>query len=190
MTICKYCNANEIPEHSNWTCCDELKCVIAMHEEAGYTKQCPNGLEPRCFTADGLMLECEDADNPDYIFPVEVEYVGEREEGGCEFDYMNEQHALVYANHCIAVTCYETCYSTWMLSPFRGEKGLCLGGHLHKANEYKLTEKSLAEIKEYTKKKARFSNLLKRVMACNPIQHVQCDPISEELLEKIWSNDL
>jgi len=188
MTICKYCNANEIPEHSNWNCCDEHACVVKMHEEAGYVRHCPNGLEPSCFMSCGLMTECEHGDHPDYLFPVEVEYVGERQSDLSEWDYMNEQHALVFANGSVAVTMYETCSSTWMLSPRRGEKGLCLGGHLHEANKYKLTEKSLAEIKEYVKKKyenqeERFLRLL------NPVKHAQCEPISEEVLNTIWSND-
>jgi hypothetical protein len=78
------------------------------------------------------MLEHEHGDHIDYIFPVEVEYIGPPDEKryhlvdgegnievmdeGFKYSTDHETHALLYANGSIAVTMYETCSAAWMLN--------------------------------------------------------------------------
>jgi hypothetical protein len=127
------------------------------------------------------MLEHEHGDHHDYIFPVDVEYCGPKDESRYELSdgsnnismmddewkYMtdHETHALLYANHSVAVTMYETCSSIWFLQEeTRGPKGArvvvgkagrCVASQLYhlEDREWKLTEESLVKIEEYLNKK-------------------------------------
>ena len=73
MELCEVCG-KEI-------CDNEWACRIEMNRRDGYPELTPNNLPIRCIRADGTMLEHEHGDRPDYLFPVEVEYIGPLEEG-------------------------------------------------------------------------------------------------------------
>ena len=173
---CPVCN-EEIPEYYNY--CDSRECWIELAKRAGGVAHTPNNLPIACIRADNTMLEHEHGDHPDYLFPVDVEYTGPKDESRYElcgpdnqvemmdegWRYMtdHETHSLVYANTSVAVTMYETCTAVWLLQDetrgmagakvIVGKAGRCLGGHLWEANEWKISEESLAKIKEYVKKK-------------------------------------
>lgn len=157
--------------------CDEWTCRVEMNRREGCPEYTPNNLPIRCIRADGMMLEHEHGDHIDYIFPVDVEYVGPPDEEryqlidgegnvemmdeGWRFAQDHEEHALLYTNGSIAVTIYETCSTMWSLlsSPKFNEgkriddepAGLCIGsqlGHLE-IGKWKLTDESIQKIREY-----------------------------------------
>jgi hypothetical protein len=145
--VCEVCG-KEIPKDYNH--CPEWKCYIELNKRSGGKIFTPNNLPIRCVKADGTMLEHEHGDHIDYIFPVEVEYIGPKNDeryqltdglGNVEMmmrvgdSVDHEEHALLYANYGVAVTIYETCPAAWELYPFpkfvEGHKvepvnGLCL----------------------------------------------------------------
>jgi hypothetical protein len=174
--ICDFCG-DCIPVHYNY--CPKNVCMVEMTKMAGGVVYTPNNLPIRCFKANGLMLEHEHGDHPDYIFPIDIEYIAKLDELDYE-DYKQingedgtpdqvrescgETHALLYSNHSIAVTMYETCSATWMLQEqkiFRDDgievveivSGGCIGGHMWKAGEWKISNKSLDDISVYLKNK-------------------------------------
>jgi len=164
--------------------CDEWACRVEMNRREGCPEYTPNNLPIRCIRADGVMLEHEHGDHPDYIFPVEVEYVGPKDETryqlidgdgniemmdeGWRYSVDHEEHALLYTNGSVAVTIYETCSAMWSLlssSKFKNGKriddepaGLLMGGHLWEIGEWKLTDESLHKIAEYRKSKLEKAN--------------------------------
>jgi hypothetical protein len=175
VDVCEIC-LNDIPK--NYNHCDNIQCIIELNRQAGGKTFTPNSLPIRCIKADGTMLEHEHGDHPDYIFPVEVEYVGpktderyqltnglgetEMMDDGWKYLTDHEEHALLYANCSIAVTVYETCSAAWELSPFskfkdgkktEPVKGLCLGGHLWEPKTWKITQASLDKIAKYLEEK-------------------------------------
>ncbi len=140
MNNCKFCSAKTSSPYEifcSWDCC------VKKAEADGGIKVCPNGLPVMCVRDDNTMLEHEDADHPDYKFPVEAECVkGER-----------ETHALIYANRSIAVTMYECCFAMWYLKD--GRMG---GGSIWTIENWRLTEESIKKINDYMSKNAT-SNL-------------------------------
>lgn len=164
--------------------CNEWACRVEMNRREGCSEHTPNNLPIRCIRADGMMLEHEHGDHPDYIFPVEIEYVGPKDEEryqlvdgegnvemmdeGWRYSTDHEEHALLFASGSVAVTIYETCSAMWSLrsSPkFKDGKkiedepaGLCMGGHLWLKDEWKLTEESIEKIKAYVKTKREKSH--------------------------------
>jgi hypothetical protein len=169
---CEFCGNNEP--------CTEWKCIIEMHKKAGHPQYTPNNLPIMCIRADGLMLEIEGGDHPDYKFPVQADYIGPKDEtryqtidGSGNISVMedwwkeaidHEAHALLYANESVAVTLYETCSAVWALSPKRrllpdktweilAPAGRCIGGSLWRDGEWALTQESLDKIQEYLKQK-------------------------------------
>jgi hypothetical protein len=103
-----------------------------------------------------------------------VEYIGEDTEhymidgDGNKFPMSEEDiywqnhefHELRYADHSVVITTYECCSAAFLLNPFKGNnkgnpiKGICLGGHLHRHGEWKISEDSLKEIEKHLKEKA------------------------------------
>lgn len=171
MELCEVCGKE--------SCDNEWACRVEMNRREGCPEFTPNNLPIRCIRADGMMLEHEHGDHHDYLFPVEIEYIGPPDEtryhlvdGEGNIEVMDEHwkystdhetHALLYANGSIAVTMYETCSAAWLLQEDKQRKdgewvvtsvaGKCLGGHLWLQGEWKLTDESLQKIAEYRKKK-------------------------------------
>lgn len=163
------------------TCDNEWECHVEACRRAGNPSYTPNNLPIRCIRFDGLMLEHEHGDIEGYIFPINVEYIGQKTEdryqcvnGLGEISIMDddwqycidhETHALIYANPGVAVTMYECCYTMWSLvsSPrFKGGKriedepaGLCMGSHLLEIGKWKISDESLEKIKEYNKRERK-----------------------------------
>ena len=121
--VCEFCGEAEP--------CNKWACRVEMNRREGCPEFTPNNLPIRCIRADGMMLEHEHGDHPDYIFPVSVEYIGPPDEtryqlvdgegniemmdDDCKYSTDNETHALLYTNGSIAVTMYETCSAAWQL---------------------------------------------------------------------------
>lgn len=136
---CAFCGKpNEGVNYCDW------ECHIALAKQFGGEVHTPNGLPISCIKADGSMWEHEDADHPDYKFPVSVELDPlSRHYDMC--DCNKETHALIYTDGFIALTTYECCYYSWSLKTGEGFHGLS-------DTDWKLTEVSLNEIKEWLKK--------------------------------------
>jgi len=131
---CSHCG-KQIPSYRNYCGWD---CMVAEAKKNGGRVHTPNGLPIRCLNRDGTMLEHAHGDHPDYKFPVDVEFVGEVDEGHRD-DYVNmtgsrakenftdedvrkffmETHALIYTDTSIALTMYECTYALFELT--RGE---------------------------------------------------------------------
>ena len=176
MIVCEVCEKE--------VCDDEWACRVEMNRREGCPELTPNNLPIHCIRADGTMLEHEHGDREDYLFPVEVEYIGPPDETryhlingegnievideGWKYSIDHEMHALLYANGSIAVTMYETCSAAWLLQEDKQRKngewvvtsvaGKCLGGHLWLQGEWRLTDESLKKIVEYRKKKKENSH--------------------------------
>lgn len=176
IKICEICGSS-IHEFSNY--CEDWNCHIEIAKRNGGEVFTPNNLPILSIRHDWKMLEHEHGDHPDYIFPVDVEYVGPKDESRYELSDGNgyistmdeswkyltdhETHALLYANHSVAVTMYETCSSVWFLQedirgPLNarvlvGKAGRCVASHLLNGEEWCISEESLAKIKEYVNKK-------------------------------------
>lgn len=141
----------------------EEDCMIKSAKAEGGIVHTPNDLPIRCVRADGMMLECAHGDHPDYIMPLDVEWVGDHEESANRtedgtlifYDDLREV-ALLYANTAVAVTIYEYCYQFWYLA-----SGRYIGGSLFedgKDGRWKLAEKSIEQIIGYLNRCARFAN--------------------------------
>lgn len=131
IKICEICG-DDVPKNFNY--CSRIECAIELNKRDGGIAYTPNGLPISCIRADCNMYEHEHGDHPNYIFPIEIEYVGPKNddrykwidgEGNVsdmeeEWRYVTDHqtHALLYTNGSIAVTIYETCSSAWMLNPF------------------------------------------------------------------------
>jgi len=168
MKVCERCG-EEYPSYCNY--CNNSECNIAMWREEGCEEHLPNGLPVRCVKHNGLMLEHEHGDHPDYVFPVDIEYVGDiTDSDRVDYEYfmpdddepasddkvrksMCETHALIYTDGCVVVTMYECCYAMWYLSEgYKEPAGMCGGGSLWKKNEWKLTDESIEKIKDHAKR--------------------------------------
>lgn len=105
----------DLPEAYLTTC--SWDCGVEEAKRAGGVVHQPNGLPIRCISHDGSLWEDPHADHPDYKFPVEVEYTGEKVElPELDDSYCNQTHALIYTDGCIAITLYECCYAMWHLA--------------------------------------------------------------------------
>lgn len=93
-----------------------------------------NKLPLTCKRADGALLEHHHADHPHYMFPVNVDYVGDITdvlqflkdvldvENPTEEQaryHRQEYHALIYTDGSIAITLYECTYYMWTLKTGR-----------------------------------------------------------------------
>jgi hypothetical protein len=105
----------------------------------------PNGLPLTVERWDGVRLEHSHADHPTYMFPVDVEFTGEKPADLPDWDtsYCNERHALIYIDGCIALTLYECCYELFMLAD-----GVFLKGSSWHSKEWRITEASRVEIEK------------------------------------------
>lgn len=114
--------------------------------QTGTRKHLPNGLPVRCIRHDGLMLECENGDHQDYLFPVDAESSHEPEvlPGGPVIPFDQPHHALIYTDGNVALTLYEYCYSLWHI----GRDGEWISGSLQD-DSYRLTRESVDKIKAW-----------------------------------------
>ena len=136
--VCASCG-EKTPPYANYCNWD---CQIAQARQLGGREILPNGLPIRCITASGDMLECEDGDHPDYLFPVEVwrDHFTDRDN-----EKHHESHALIYVDDAIALTLYEASYTLWSR-----QTGRFLSGPSFEVKN-RLSAESLAKI-------ARFAN--------------------------------
>jgi hypothetical protein len=147
MKACLGCG-KEVEPYLNFC---SWECHIDLTKREGGKVHCPNGLPIRCITRDGLMIECEHGDHPDYKFPVVAQYVGSdpnkfKDE---HHDSSTELHALIYTDGVVALTIYECCYTLWSVSD-----GSVLREHLwYKKGEWRLNLLSLTQIQEFAKGK-------------------------------------
>lgn len=149
----------------NWC---SWECNVAHAKANGGIVHTPNGLPITTITCDGVMMEHEHADHPDYKFPVDVEYVGVIDEDDILDAKMllgddvepteervrmirHETHALIYSDGNIALTLYEYCYFTWLLHNGEFEGGPKWAWHHPKKGgvvQYRMTNSSRDKIKE------------------------------------------
>jgi hypothetical protein len=165
MGECKHCG-KEAPEFHNYCNWD---CHIEAVKAAGGVVYTPNGLPIRCIQAGGLLLEHEHGDHLDYKFPVKAVFYKTPEElvaegvswvdGNGDKTPMTvedaaydcyQTHALIYTDGTIALTLYECCYAMWEL-----RTGKVLYGSSWEKGEWKLTDESLAKIKELVEQIAK-----------------------------------
>lgn len=157
MKPCTNCG-KPIADYINY--CD-WDCHVEHAKKEGGRVHCPNGLPIRCIRHDGLMLECEHGDHPDYKFPVVAHYVGPLEPDelvglgkvfGREVtedearQSRDEVHALIYSDGHVALTLYECNYALWSLAD-----GLVRAGQMWKRSEWRLNALSIAQIRELRK---------------------------------------
>ena len=103
MNKCIHCKRFCFKSHNycSWDC--QIKRAKAI----GGKLFTPNNLPIGCITCNGTMLECENGDHPDYIFPVEViNFV----------DGYSELHALIYFDSNICLTLGDGSYNIFHLS--------------------------------------------------------------------------
>lgn len=113
--------------------------------QTGTRKHLPNALPVRCIRHDGLMLECENGDHQDYLFPVDAESNHPPEViEGVTFPYNQPSHALIYTDGNVALMLYEYCYSLWHV----GRDGEWLSGELQDES-YRLSRESVDKIKAW-----------------------------------------
>jgi hypothetical protein len=107
------------------------------------------------------MLEIENGDHPTYMFPVDVEYVGNNAEGvfsmiDCDGKKVDmgegwveaqkiQEHALIYTDGCVALTLYECCYALWHLRDGRIMSSSKTS--LWKEEDWKLTQGTLEKLR-------------------------------------------
>lgn len=154
MKQCMGCG-KEVESYLNFC---SWECHVDLTKREGGRVHCPNGLPIRSIRHDGLMLEHEHGDHPDYKFPVVIEYVGPvqpedaedyrmccGEDGSDEQvrTFRGETHALIYSDGYIALTLYECNYAMWSLAD-----GLIKAGQMWKKGEYRLNELSVTQIRE------------------------------------------
>lgn len=115
--------------------------------QTGTRKHLPNNLPVRCIRHDGLMLECENGDHQDYLFPVDAEssHAPEVVPGGPPLPFNQPRHALIYTDGNVALTLYECCYSLWHI----GRDGEWISGALQD-DSYRLTRDSVDKIKAWS----------------------------------------
>lgn len=113
-------------------------CHVEHAKKEGGRVHCPNGLPVRCIRHDGLMLECEHGDHPDYKFPV----VAQRDDGSEQ-----DVHALIYTDGTVALTLYECCYVLWSL-----RDGRFLSGPQWLGKDWRLNLVSITQINELAPK--------------------------------------
>jgi len=102
-------------------------CLEAYNRAHGGKEHLPNGLPVRSIRHDGLMLECEHGDHPDYIGPTPEN----------EYEYRDELHALIYTDGHIALTLYETEPHLWLAGvPYRQRDG--------REGKFRLADESVA----------------------------------------------
>ena len=135
---CTFCG-KPVEPYLNY--CD-WDCHVGHAKQLGGQVITPNGLPVKCLTADNRMLEHEHGDEPDYKWPVEVQYIGPitedhredaRNMGGGEAltddqvrDFFGETHALLETSGLsigVATTLYEHCRATWDI-----QTGMLLSG--------------------------------------------------------------
>lgn len=133
------------PDYSNY--CD-WECHIAHAKAEGWIEHLPNGLPVRCIGR-GLLTECEHGDHPDYKFPVEIEYTGDKEDVTDRDEYGEvmwcdniQTHALIHVGTDVALTMYECNYS--LISMYNGHVIL---SDYHGRGRWKLTEESFERVK-------------------------------------------
>ncbi len=144
MNTCLHCGQSIFHRRfCNWDC--HVEYTLAH----GGVKQCPNDLPVRCIRHDGVMLECEHGDHPDYKFPVEAKFIGKDNPD----NLTTETYALIYTDGYIAITLYEFCYAMWYLSD--GSAG---GGSLGEVGNWQLTPDSVEKIKSYAIRTGRMTN--------------------------------
>ncbi len=145
---CKFCS-KPTPRKSRNYC--NWDCHIGHAQSLGGKQHTPNNLPIRCITKDGLMLEVEGGDHPDYLFPIEIEYAGDP-------DLLNahELHALIYTDGSVAISMYEGCYAMWYLP-----SGELVGGSLWDNDKYRVTPDSVTKMTQYMERKRAISNLPK-----------------------------
>jgi hypothetical protein len=129
---CTFCGATTT-RHENYC---SWKCHVEHARAQGAVEVLPNGLPPRCITADGKLLECEDGDHPTYICPVVIEPTVARED---EEDHP-QTHALIYTDGTIAVTMYECCYAMVFCKTRK------VVGSLWPEGRWRLSDKASSEI--------------------------------------------
>jgi hypothetical protein len=121
-------------------------CLEAYNRAHGGKEHLPNGLPVRSIRHDGLMLECEHGDHPDYLFPVLATYIGPTPES--EYEYGDELHALIYTDGHVALTLYETEPHLWLAGvPYRQRDG--------REGKFRLADESMTKIAEYVATKNR-----------------------------------
>jgi hypothetical protein len=129
------------PEGHNFC---EWECHVNYAIMNGGKELRPNHLPVKCIRHDNLMLEHAHGDHPDYKFPVEVTYLGQKPDLP-EWDdsYGNQTHALIYTDGYIAVTMYECTYAMWYV-----RDGMIAGGSLWKKDRWQLSDLALEEIRK------------------------------------------
>lgn len=156
---CHYCRKPVDKGHNycSWT------CQVNEAKAGGGKVITPNGLPIACIRHDGTMLEHEHGDHPDYIFPIDVEYTGDKADktedipGLGVIDNSKECHALIYADSAMALTLYECTYSLWNVNDTSRDFGkLLYSSYLSKS--WKITDKSLEKIRTYLDKKGKSTN--------------------------------
>jgi hypothetical protein len=146
MKMCIWCG-KETSEYHNF--CSNSDCQINKAIADGGRIHCPNGLPIRSITRDGLLLEHEHGDHPTYMFPVMVEYFGEKVELP-EWDdsYADHDHALIYTDGHVAMTLHECCYFLWLL-----DGGVFLHGSSWLKEGWRMSADSVIKIRQLIKKK-------------------------------------
>lgn len=150
---CAHCRA-PVERYHNYC---GWECMVEQAKQSGGRIHTPNNLPIGCIKADGTMLEHEHGDHPDYMFPVEAQYVGGKPEEVFRVAHSDgtvepmseewakarefETHALIYTDGHIALTLYECRYSLWSL-----RDGRFLSGPKWLESGWRLTGRSLAEI--------------------------------------------
>lgn len=161
MKTCVGCDKPVKPYHNHCS----WDCMVEQAKKAGGKVHCPNGLPICSVDCNGDMWEHPHADHPDYMFPVEVTYVGSKPDE--EFGFTDAEgnavdpgegivesmktqtHALVYCDGNVALTLYECCYALWHVS--RDGK-LLHDSTLWKRGDWRLTEASVAKIIDHRPK--------------------------------------
>jgi hypothetical protein len=146
---CVFCGKT-VERYHNY--CD-WDCHIGEAKRLGGRVHTPNGLPIKCIMADGTMLEIGHGDEPNYKWPVEVQYIGPITEAHREDarnmsglnevtdeevrNFFGETHALLDTSGLssgVATTMYECCDFTWDV-----QTGMLLSGPSYvKPGEWKL----------------------------------------------------
>ena len=120
------------------------QCHIDEAKQYGGKVIAPNNLPILCIKHDWTMLENENADHPTYKYPVEVEYIGVKEElPDWDNSYDTQAHALIYNDENIAITLYESTYSMFRLNDGK----TCFTDFFWDIGQWRLTRESLKKIK-------------------------------------------
>lgn len=106
MSKCQfhYCGS-EAPQSHNYC---SWQCSINEAIASGGNVITPNGLPIRCIKVNGDMLECEHGDHPDYKFPVDVDWTGERDPEEEQYGCYDETHAFLGVDETGIRTMFET----------------------------------------------------------------------------------